>query len=221
MDVLTIDAARPAPGPVREAAEAVLRGGVIAFLGDAGYVLSCSIMDPTAVEFVHRLKRRSAPMAAVALVSDAEAIHALVDEVPPAAEALMRRHWPGPLSILFPASSLVPPRVRGEGGRIALRVPATPLARALLDAVGGPLMASSANVTGQPAAADVGTILRTFGNQIDVVLDSGPAPAGLEPATLVDVTGPRPVVVRAGAIDLAAAASGPARGGREGPPGAS
>ena len=62
-------------------------------------------------------------MAAVALVSDVEAIHALVDAVPAAAEALMRRHWPGPLSIIFPASSLVPPRVRGEGGRIALRVP--------------------------------------------------------------------------------------------------
>ena len=72
-------------------------------------------------------------------------------------------------------------------------------------------MASSANVTGQPAAADVATILRTFGNQIDVVLDSGPAPAGLVPATLVDMTGRAPRLVRAGAIDLGAA-SGPARG---------
>jgi L-threonylcarbamoyladenylate synthase len=208
MDVLTVDPQHPAPGPVREAAEAVLRGGVIAFLGDAGYVLSCSIMDPTAVEFVHRLKRRTAPMAAVALVADAEAIHTLVDSVPAAAEPLMRRHWPGPLSILFPASSLVPPRVRGEDGRIALRVPATPLARALLDAVGGPLMASSANVTGAPPATTVAAILRTFGNQIDVVLDSGAAPPGLLPATLVDATGPRPVVVRAGAVHV-------------GPPGAS
>ena len=202
MDILSVDVLDPAPGPVRAAAEAVLSGGVIAFLGDTGYVLSCSIMDPAAVEFVHRLKRRTAPMAAVALVSDAEAIHALVDSVPAAAEPLMRRHWPGPLSILFPASSLVPLRVRGEGGRIALRVPRTPLPRALLEAVGGPLMASSANVTGEAAARDVEAIVATFGNQIDIVLDGGPAPRDWRPATLVDVTGGKVVVLRAGAVDL-------------------
>ena len=202
MDVIAIDAERPAPGPVREAAEAVLRGGVIAFLADTGYVLSCSVMDPAAVEFVHRLKRRTAPLAAVALVSEADGIHALVDDVPPAADALMRRWWPGPLSILFAASSLVPPRVRGETGRLALRVPATPLARALLDAVGGPLVASSANVTGAAPARSALEIVRAFGNQIDVVLDSGPTPEGLLPSTLVDVTREGIQVLRAGAIDL-------------------
>jgi len=202
MDVITVDSLKPAPGPVREAAEAILRGGVVAFLADTGYVLSCSIMDPAAVEFVHRLKRRTAPLAAVTLVADADGIHALIDNVPAPAAALMKRHWPGPLSILFPASTLVPPRVRGETGRIALRVPATPLARALLDAVGGPLMASSANVSGQPAARTAGEIVRIFGNQIDVVLDSGPTPADLRPSTLVDVTAGRADVLRAGAIDL-------------------
>ena len=206
MDVLKIDPLVPAPGPIREAAEAVLRGGVIAFLGDAGYVLSCSIMDPAAVEFVHRLKRRTAPMAAVALVADAEAIHTMVSAVPPGAEPLMRRHWPGPLSILFPASNLVPPRVRGAGGRIALRVPATPLARALRDADGGPLMASSANVTGQPAATTADAVVRAFGNQLDVVLDAGPVPADLRPATLVDIHGDRVEVLRAGAVDVVSAA---------------
>jgi L-threonylcarbamoyladenylate synthase len=202
VEVLSVDPDQPNPGAVREAAEAVLRGGVIAFLGDAGYVLSCSIMDPAAVEFVHRLKRRTAPMASVALVSDVEAIHTLVDSVPAVAGPLMRRHWPGLLSILFPASSLVPPRVRGEHSRIALRVPASPLPRALLDAVGGPLMASSANLTGEAAARDAAAVVATFGNQIDVVLDCGPVPPGRKPATLVDVTGGTVEILRAGAVDL-------------------
>ncbi len=209
MDVIAVDPLEPAAGPVREAAEAVLRGGVIAFLADTGYVLSCSVMDPAAVEFVHRLKRRTAPLSAVALVAEAEGIHALVDDVPPAADALMRRWWPGPLSILFAASSLVPARVRGETGRLALRVPATPLARALLDAVGGPLVASSANVTGAPQARSAVEIVRAFGNQIDVVLDSGPAPEGVLPSTLVDVTRAGIQVLRAGAIDLAGASRAP------------
>lgn len=212
MDVIVVDPLHPAAGAVREAAEAILRGGVVAFLGDTGYVLSCSIMDPAAVEFVHRLKRRTAPLAAVVLIADAEAIHALVDAVPAPAAPLMRRWWPGPLSILFPASSLVPSRVRGPAGRLALRVPATPLARALLDAVGGPLMASSANVTGGPQARSAGEIIRTFGNQIDVVLDSGPTPPDLAPSTLVDVTEGKVTVLRAGAIDLTPRAPGPPGG---------
>jgi len=212
MDILTVDPLDPAPGPIREAAEAILRGGVIAFLADAGYVLSCSIMDPAAVAFVHRLKKRGVALAAVALVAEADLIHTLVDEVPEVAEALMRRHWPGPLSIVFPASTLVPPLVRGESSRIALRVPATPLARALLDAVGGPLLASSANLSGEPAAASAEAIVRTFGNQIDVVLDAGPVPAGLLPATLVDVTGGRVEVLRAGAVVLAPTSPRPAAG---------
>ena len=202
MEILTVDPQHPEREPVRAAAEAVLSGGVIAFLGDAGYVLSCSIMDSAAVEFVHRLKRRTAPLAAVALVPDAESIHTLVDEVPAVAESLMRRHWPGQLSILFPASALVPARVRGETGKIALRVPKTPLPRALLEAVGGPLMASSANLTGEAAARDAAAVVATFGNQIDVVLDGGPVPPDRRPATLVDVTEGKVVVLRRGAIDL-------------------
>jgi L-threonylcarbamoyladenylate synthase len=81
-------------------------------------------------------------------------------------------------------------------------VPSTPLPRALLDAVGGPLMASSANLTGEAAAPDANAVITTFGNQIDVVLDGGPVPPGRKPATLVDVTDGKVRVLRAGAVDL-------------------
>jgi len=201
MDILPIDPFHPARAPVVEAAEAVLRGGVIAFPTDTIYGLSCSLMDPSAVEFVYRLKKRPSHLSVIALIPERDAIHPLVDAVPEVAEALMRRFWPGPLSIIFRASPLVPTRVRGERGTVALRVPKHPLCHALLEAVGGPLVSSSANLSGQPPCADVPEIVSVFGNQIDVILDGGRTVETV-PSTVVDVSGGRIVVVRAGAVDL-------------------
>ena len=201
MDVLAIDPLNPDPKAVREAAEAVLRGGVIAFPTDTVYGLSCSLMDPSAVEFIYRLKRRPRDLSVIALVPEPDAVYPLVDALPEVAEALIRRFWPGPLSIIFRASPLVPPRVSGERGTVALRMPKHPLCHALLEAVGGPLVSSSANLSGQPPCADAGEIVQVFGNQIDVVLDGGPSPSNL-PSTVIDVSTGRVQVVREGAVDV-------------------
>jgi L-threonylcarbamoyladenylate synthase len=201
MEIFKVDPNAPAPGPVREAAEAVLRGGVVAFPTDTVYGFSCSLMDPAAVEFVYRLKKRPGHLSVIALIPEPDAVYPLVDSLPEVAEALMKRFWPGPLSIIFKASPLVSMRVRGERGTVALRVPKHPLSHALLDAVGGPLVSSSANLSGQPPCVDVEEIVRVFGNQIDVILDGGPAQATL-PSTVVDVTSGKVELVREGAVDV-------------------
>ena len=203
MDVYQVDPMKPEPGPVREAAEAVLRGGVIAFPTDTVYGLSCSLMDPAAVEFVYRLKKRPSHLSVIALLPEADAVHPLVEALPDVGETLMKKFWPGPLSIIFRASTLVPMRLRGERGTIALRVPKHPLCEALLDAVGGPLVSSSANLSGQPPCADAQEIQRVFGNQLDVLLDGGPARDNV-PSTVVDVSGGRVELVREGAVDVSA-----------------
>jgi len=203
MEILLVDPLAPAPQPVREAAEAVLRGGVIAFPTDTVYGLSCSLMDPAAVEFVYRLKRRPSHLSVIALLPEADAVHPLVEALPEVGEALIKRFWPGPLSIIFEASTLVPLRLRGERNTIALRVPKHPLCQALLEAVGGPLVSSSANLSGQPPCADAQEIVRVFGNQLDVLLDGGPSAANV-PSTVVDVSSGRVQLVRAGAVDVSA-----------------
>jgi L-threonylcarbamoyladenylate synthase len=203
MEVFRIDPMEPAEGPVREAAEAVLRGGVIAFPTDTVYGLSCSLMDPAAVEFIYRLKKRPSHLSVIALLPEPDAVHPLVDALPEIGELLIRRFWPGPLSIIFKASSLVPLRLHGERGTIALRVPRHPLCQALLEAVGGPLVSSSANLSGQPPCVDADEIRRVFGNQLDVVLDGGASPASL-PSTVVDVSSGRVELVREGAADVSA-----------------
>jgi L-threonylcarbamoyladenylate synthase len=199
--VRSVDPQAPDAASVREAAEALLFGGVVAFPTDTVYGLSCLLMDPAAVEFVYRLKQRPAHLSVIALIPEPDAILPLVDAVPEVAEALMARFWPGPLSIIFRASPLVPPRVAGERRTVALRLPRHALCESLLAAVSGPVVSSSANLSGQPPCASAGEIIRTFGNQIDVVLDGGvvgPTP----PSTVVDVSSGGLEVVRAGAVDV-------------------
>lgn len=201
METYTVDPEHPAEGPLLAAAEVVLRGGVIAFPTDTLYALGCSLFDVPAVEMIARLKRRDPKHAVISLISDKQAVYGLCEDVPGVAERLMARYWPGPLSLIFRAAPIVPPRVRGQGGTLALRLPKDTLCQALLERIGGPMVASSANLTGQPPASTAADVVRVFGNQLDLVLDGGPRHGGMA-STLVDVSGPRPRLLRRGALDV-------------------
>jgi tRNA threonylcarbamoyl adenosine modification protein (Sua5/YciO/YrdC/YwlC family) len=203
MDVLRVDPANPDRGALASAAEAVLRGGVIAFPTDTLYGLGCSLFDVSAVEMVARLKRRDPSLAVISLIPDPRQVHGLAADVSEVAERLIARYWPGPLSLIFRAAPIVPARVRGAGGTVALRCPADPLCQALLDVIGGPVVSSSANLSGQRPAETAEEVVRIFGNQLDLVLDGGPRRGGV-PSTLVDVSAGRPRLLRRGALDVAA-----------------
>jgi tRNA threonylcarbamoyl adenosine modification protein (Sua5/YciO/YrdC/YwlC family) len=97
----------------------------------------------------------------------------------------------------------VPARVQGAGGTIALRCPKDPLSHALLERIGGPVVSSSANLSGRPPAETAEEVVAYFGNQLDLVLDGGPRRGGM-PSTLVDLSGPKPKLLRRGALDVAA-----------------
>jgi L-threonylcarbamoyladenylate synthase len=199
--LVRVDPDHPDPEIVRETAEVLLRGGIVAFPTDTLYGLSVALMDPAAVEFLHRLKRRPPKLSVISLIPEPGDVHPLVADVPEVASQLMERFWPGPLSLVFKASPLVPERVQGEGGTIALRVPKHPLSQEILRAVGGPVVSSSANVSGFPPATTAEEVVAAFGNQLDVVLDGGPAAAGA-PTTLVDVSKGRIDVLRQGILDV-------------------
>lgn len=202
MEILPIDPANPDLATLDVAAEAVLRGGVIAFPTDTLYGLSCSLLDAAAVEMLARLKRRDPAYAVISLIPTPDLAWALAYEVPPAAERLIRACWPGPLSIILPASGFVPERVRGSGATVALRCPNDRLSQALLERIGGPVVSSSANLSGQRPAETAGEVVGYFGNQLDLILDGGPRRGG-QPSTLVDCSGPKPKLLRRGAVDVA------------------
>ncbi|HXS83526.1 MAG TPA: L-threonylcarbamoyladenylate synthase [Methylomirabilota bacterium] len=203
MEILKVDSAKPDRRALDAAAEAVLRGGVIAFPTDTVYGLGCSLLDVAAVEMVGRLKRRAREHAYISLIPDPSQALGLALSVSGVAKKLIDRFWPGPLSLVFVAAEIVPGRVRGSGGTIALRCPNDVLSHALLQRIGGPMVSSSANLSGQPPAATADDVVATFGNQLDLVLDGGPRRGGI-PSTLVDVSGPRPKLLRRGALDVTA-----------------
>jgi L-threonylcarbamoyladenylate synthase len=201
VNVFQVDPEHPDESVLLEAAEAVLRGGVIAFPTDTLYGLGCSLFDVSAVEMVARLKRRDPSLAVISLIPEPRQVYGLAREVSDVAERLMARFWPGPLSLIFQAAPIVPPRVRGAGGTVALRCPRDTLCQRLLDRIGGPVVSSSANLSGQRPAETAEEVVRIFGNQLDLVIDGGPRHGDL-PSTLVDVSATRPRLLRRGAVDV-------------------
>jgi len=203
MEFLTVDPENPDEDALLATAEAVLRGGVVAFPTDTLYGLGCSLFDVSAVQMIARLKRRDPSLAVISLIPEPRQVYGLASEVTAIAQKLIIRHWPGPLSLIFQAAAIVPPKVRGAGGTVALRCPRDTLCQRLLARIGGPVVSSSANLSGQRPAETAEEVVRIFGNQLDLVLDGGPRRGGL-PSTLVDVSGPRPRLLRRGVIDVTA-----------------
>ena len=126
MDVFKVDPEHPDQTALDAAAEVVLRGGVIAFPTDTIYGLGCSLFDVSAVEMVARLKRRDPSLAVISLIPNPSQAYGLASEVSAAAERLIEHFWPGPLSLIFRASPVVPPRVRGAGGTGRAALPEGP-----------------------------------------------------------------------------------------------
>jgi L-threonylcarbamoyladenylate synthase len=201
MEIHRVDPENPDETALIRVAEEVLRGGVVAFPTDTIYGLGCSLFDAEAVELLGRLKRRDRSHAFISLIPEPMQAWGLAAEVSMLAERLIDRFWPGPLSLIFRASGLVPVRVLGRGGTIALRCPRDTLCQRILERIGGPVVSSSANLSGHPPAESAEEVVGIFGNQLDVVLDGGPRRAR-PPTTLVDVSGERPRLLRRGAVDV-------------------
>ena len=203
----------------RAAAIEVLRaGGVVALPTDTVYGIAVALDAPDGIERLFRVKRRPLDRH-IMLLLDSASQATTIGDMGPAASALAEACWPGGLTVVVPQRRDValPASLTGGVPTIGLRVPDHGTPRALARAV-GPLPTTSANVSGQPEARDADEILAQLGDGIALVLDGGPAHGG-PPSTVVDCTGPSPVILREGAIPstrvaeaLRAAGLGLARG---------
>ena len=184
----------------RAVAVEVLRdGGIVALPTDTVYGIAVSLTTPGGLERLFHVKQRP-PDKAVMLLLDDAAQAGEAGSMTPAARALAIACWPGGLTVVVPQRPDVrwPAALTGGSATIGLRVPDHDAPRALARAV-GPLPTTSANVSGAPEAADAAGIVAQLGDAIDLVLDGGPAHGG-PASTIVDCTGPRPVILRAGAV---------------------
>lgn len=182
-----------------ERASAVLRaGGVVAYPTDTFYGLAADSRDPRAVARLFAVKGRAAGQA-VPLIAADDAQAAAAATFNARALRLSRAFWPGPLSLVLPASDVICDEAMAADRTIALRVPACAAARALARAFGFCITATSANRSGEAPTTSAAIVRRTVGPAVDLVLDGGDTSGGA-PSTLVDARGEAPRLVRAGAI---------------------
>lgn len=173
---------------LEEAARVLHRSGVIAVPTETFYALGASTSDEVAIRRVCAIKGRPQGKPILALIADRTQLTALVDEVTSAATTLMERFWPGPLTLIFPASPLLPEALTAGTGSVGVRQTAHARLAPLLRHV-GPLTGTSANRSGEPPARTAEEVQTTLGSEVDLILDGGSAAGGL-PSTIVDTVGP-------------------------------
>jgi L-threonylcarbamoyladenylate synthase len=196
---LQVHGDRPDPEIVGRALDALRVGALLIYPTDTLYALGGRALDPAAGRLVRAAKGREEGKPLPLIAADLEQARGLCARWPAAAGRLARRFWPGPLTLVLPASGEVPWEVCAGTGSVAVRVPGLLLARRLCSA--GALVATSANRAGEPAPLTCGEALASVGGAAALALDAGPGrPA---PSTLVDVSGPEPRLLRAGAVPWA------------------
>ncbi|WP_158893081.1 L-threonylcarbamoyladenylate synthase [Amycolatopsis anabasis] len=184
------------------AAGAVRSSRLVVLPTDTVYGIGADAFDSGAVHALLRAKNRGPDMPVGVLVGSWSTVDGLVLGVPPHARALIEAFWPGDLSIVLPHAPSLQWDLGSTRGTVMLRMPLHPVALELLRDV-GPMAVSSANVSGRPPATTAAEAQEQLGDSVAVYLDGGPSGDPV-PSTIVDLTGDEPVVLREGAVNVAA-----------------
>ncbi|MFQ5654754.1 MAG: L-threonylcarbamoyladenylate synthase [Planctomycetota bacterium] len=163
--VFRVDPCRFDPGELDEPAQIIAGGGLVAFPTETVYGIAADAHNPDAVHRLRQVKNRPADKPLSLHIADQEEVHRLVDKIPSPARVLMELYWPGPLTIIFP----------GNAGRgIGVRLPSHALAQELIRRSGVPVLAPSANVSGEAPGCDADQVLGAFQGKIEAIVDGGP-----------------------------------------------
>ena len=185
------------PAALEEALRLLRAGAVIAFPTDTVYGVGATGLDPAAVAHLFAVKDRPLTQPIPLLLADADGLPGVSAAIPPAAETLAARFWPGGLTLVVPAAPHLPANLLAGGSTVAVRVPDHSPLRRLIRALAQPLAATSANQHGGPNPRSADDVLTQLGDRLALILDGGPTPGDV-PSTIVDVTGPEPRILRQG-----------------------
>jgi L-threonylcarbamoyladenylate synthase len=181
------------------AAELIRAGELVAFPTETVYGLGANALDPAAVEKIYRAKGRPATSPLIVHVSSIEMARSLVREWPERAEQLARIFWPGPLTLVLPKQPHVPDCVTAGLDTVGVRMPAHPIAQALISEAGVPIAAPSANRFTQLSPTSAQHVRDSLGSDVAMVLDGGRTTVGIE-STVLSLAGPEPVLLRPGMV---------------------
>ena len=181
------------------AARIVKDGGLVAAPTETVYGLCANALDSEAVSKIFVAKGRPSDNPLIIHISSLDMLSPLVKFIPPTAKILMDHFWPGPLTLIFEATDLVPSIVRAGLPSVAIRFPSHPIMQKLITLSGVPIAAPSANTSGKPSPTNARRVKDDLEGKIDAIIDGGDCEVGLE-STVVDLTGDIPTILRPGGV---------------------
>ncbi len=181
------------------AAQALRKGKIVAFPTETVYGLGANALNTTAVEQIFIAKGRPSDNPLIVHISDKEKVYELTENIPEKAAVLMDKLWPGPLTLVFNKSPIIPRVITAGLNTVAIRMPEHPVARELIRLAAVPVAAPSANVSGKPSTTTAQHVLHDLDGKIEIVVDAGSSRVGLE-STVLDVTVDPPMLLRPGGI---------------------
>ncbi len=185
------------PAKIQIAAEIIQRGGLVAFPTETVYGLGADALNPKAVLALFEAKRRPLDNPPIVHIGDPEEVYRLVEEVPAKAALLMDKFWPGPLTLIFKRSNIVPKATVAGLDTVAVRIPKHKVALELIKQSRCPIAAPSANLAGKPSPTTAQHVYEDLNGRVDAIIDGGSTNIGVE-STVVDLSIDPPMLLRPG-----------------------
>lgn len=201
--VIPVDPKQPAPDAIQQAADVLRSGGLVAFPTETVYGLGANALDADAIARIYQAKGRPANNPLIVHIARVEQLEQVAVHIPEVARRLAAVFWPGPLTLVLKRHARIPESVSLGRDTVAVRLPSHPVAHALIETAGVPVVAPSANRFTRPSATSAAHVLDDLAGSVEIILDSGPTPIGVE-STVLDVTASPPLLLRPGGVTLEA-----------------
>ena len=198
-EVLRINSKRPNESIIARASKLISSGEIVAFPTETVYGLGANALDPLAISKIYQMKGRPSDNPLIVHVADMKTLRRLVNEISPRDMRIIKKFWPGPVTLVLKKSKIVPKITTGGLGTIAVRMPRNKIALALIKRSGFPIAAPSANISGRPSPTNASHVKDDLDGKVKMILDGGNTEIGIE-STVIDMTLRTPVILRPGGI---------------------
>jgi L-threonylcarbamoyladenylate synthase len=196
--ILQINPTQPEPEKIQKAAKIIQKGGLVAFPTETVYGLGTNALNSNAIQTLFKTKNRPNNNPPIIHIANTNQIYTLTKEIPKNAETLMKKFWPGPLTLIFKRANTIPKETVANLDTVAIRIPKHKIALSLIKQSDTPIAAPSANISGKPSPTTAQHVYNDLNGKIDAIIDGGPTKIGLE-STVLDLSVNPPLILRPGA----------------------
>lgn len=191
----------PTSNEIKDVAKILKNGGVVIFPTDTLYGLGVDALNKKAINKIFKIKKRDIDKPITINIAYKKDLKHLVKNIPLSAKKLIKNFWPGPLTIIFEKSNIIPKSLTGGTNYIGIRIPNNKIALSLIKAVGHPITSTSANISGKQNSTDIKKIIKNFSTQVDIILEGENLPNN-NGSTIIDLSKKTPTIIREGAISF-------------------